>query len=61
MTRAEALAAVRRLATGLPAEEDVDAIVARFMERVAASEDGELLRDVLTELGAKALLEARYQ
>lgn len=55
MTRPEALDAVRRLAHWLPPG-DVEATVARLMERVASTEDAELLRDALTEMGARALL-----
>lgn len=56
MTRDQALKAVQRLAIGLPAEADVDATVARLMERISATEDAELLRDALAEAGARALL-----
>ncbi len=54
MTRAGALATVRRLALGL----DPDlAGVSRLLERIAASEDAEALRDALVDLGAMALLD----
>jgi hypothetical protein len=59
MTRQEALATVRRLAIGLPAEGGVDSAVARLMERISSTEDAELLRDALTEAGARALLRDR--
>ena len=55
MTRPEALALLRRLAVGLVPDQ---AGCARLLERVAASEDAEALRDALTEEGARAVLEA---
>ena len=56
MTRADALELVARLALGLPA--DIDG-VRRLLERVAQRDDAELLRDVLTEQGARSVLEER--
>jgi hypothetical protein len=54
MTRASALATLRTLAIGLPA--DVEG-VRRFLERISARDDAELLRDLLVEEGARALLD----
>ena len=52
-SRAEALAVLERMAGGLEAD---DAGVARLLERASQQEAPELLRDVLVELGALALL-----
>ncbi len=54
MTRTEALDAVRRLAVGLAPDL---AGCSRLLERVSNHDDAEALRDVLTEAGARALLE----
>jgi hypothetical protein len=56
LTREAALLELRRLLIGLPADL---AGCARLMERISASDHAELLRDVLVELGARALLEDR--
>ena len=56
MTRDEALQEIHRLMLGLPAHEDIDGMVSRLMERIAAHADPELLRDVLVEVGARSLL-----
>ena len=54
MTRGDARVALRRLAHGL----DPDlAGRARLLERIAGSDDAELLRDALVELGARELLD----
>ena len=53
MTRSEALGILARLAGGLAADA---AGVARLLERVSEQEDPEMLRDVLVEVGAAALL-----
>lgn len=55
MTRADALSTLRRMAHGLAADL---AGCARLLERVAADEEAEALRDALVELGAHELLEA---
>jgi hypothetical protein len=55
MTQPEARAQLRRLAVGLATDL---AGCSRLLERVAASEDAEALRDALIEEGARALLEA---
>jgi hypothetical protein len=55
MTRSEALAAVRRLASGLAADQ---AGILRLLERVSLDEDAEALRDALVELGAAVVLDA---
>jgi hypothetical protein len=54
MTRSEALTLFRSLALGLAP--DLGG-VARLMERISSRDEAELLRDVLVELGARALLE----
>ena len=54
MTRQTTLAELRRLAAGLP---PTDAAVRRLLERIAGSDEPERLRALLTELGAKALLD----
>ena len=56
MTREEALELVGRLVVGLPADE---AGVRRLLERISVADEAEALRDVLTEHGARAMLEAR--
>jgi len=53
VTREKASAALRDLAAGLPAD---GAGEARFLERVAAHADAELLRALLVEAGARAML-----
>ncbi len=52
--RPETLAELRRLAVGLLRD---DTSVRRLLERVAAAEEPERLRALLTELGAKSLLD----
>ena len=54
MTHHEAEAALRRLAVGLEANGPG---CSRLLERVAAHEEAEVLRDWLTEEGARALLD----
>ena len=54
MTRLEALALLRTLAHGLAPDL---AGCSRLLERVAADEEAEALRDALTELGSRALLD----
>ena len=54
MTREQALEELRRLAGGLAPD---DACCQRLLERIAASDDPEMLRAVLMERGARALLE----
>ena len=49
MTRVEALAALRQLCHGLASDL---AGCARLLERIAATDDAEALRDALVELGA---------
>ncbi len=58
MTRSEALDAVRKLAAGLTPDL---AGCARLLARVANHDDAEALRDVLTEAGARALLEGSVE
>jgi hypothetical protein len=58
VTRPEALVLLRSLTLGL----DPDlAGVARLMERISARDEAELLRDALTELGARALLDGTHE
>ncbi len=54
MMRAQALEELHRLATGLPCD---GAGCGRLLERISQSDDPEMLRAVLTELGAAALLD----
>ena len=54
-TRRQTLEELRRLAAGLS---PTDAAVVRLLERIAAAEEPERLRALLTELGARALLES---
>lgn len=54
MSRAEALAAVRRLTLGL--EPDL-AGTHRLLERIASHPDAEILRDALLDLGARSILD----
>ena len=54
VTRAQALEELHRLATGLPCDA---AGYGRLLERISQSDDPEMLRAVLTELGAAALLD----
>ena len=56
MTRDQALALLRSLSHGLGP--DLEG-TRRLLERVSVHADAETLRDALTELGAKALLEER--
>jgi hypothetical protein len=56
MTRQEALSAVAQRAAGLDAD---DAGVRRLLERISQADQAEALRAALTELGARAVLEAR--
>ena len=58
MTRAEAVAIVRRLAAGL---DPTDTGVRRLLERISVRDDAEALRDALTEAGAAAVLETALQ
>ena len=55
MTREDAGRELRRLAGGL--QPDI-AGCARLLERISSSDHAEALRDALTELGARALLES---
>jgi hypothetical protein len=58
LTREEALAELRRLAVGL----DPDlAGVRRLMERVAGSDEAEVLRSLLVEVGAERLLDENWR
>lgn len=57
MTRAAASEALRVLAAGL---EPGDAGVRVFLERIAAHDDGQALRDGLVEIGAAAVLGAPW-
>ena len=57
MTHAEALATLRRLAGGLPADL---AGCARLLERVANHDEAELLRDALVELGVHVVLDGGH-
>ncbi len=54
MTRAEAVDTLRRLSAGLPPD---DPGVRRLLERISSSDEPELLRDLLVEAGAHAVLE----
>ncbi len=54
MTRPEAVATLHRLAVGLAPDL---AGCGRLLERISQADDPEMLRDVLTELGARALLD----
>jgi hypothetical protein len=54
LTREEALAAILKLAHSLDGDEDAQA--SRLLERIAGSDEPELLRQALAEVGAKALL-----
>lgn len=54
MTREQALAALRRLSLGLAP--DLDG-VRRLLERISVHDQAELLRDLLIERGAEALLD----
>jgi hypothetical protein len=59
MTRADALATLGRLAHGLDADH---AGCSRLLERIAGQGDeAELLRDLLVEQGARALLDREPQ
>lgn len=55
MTRTEALALVARLAHGLSPDM---AGVARLLERISEHDEAEMLRAVLTERGAEALIDS---
>jgi len=54
MTRGEALAVLRRLSAGL--HPDLEG-VRRLLERASVHAEAEVLRDALTEEGARALLD----
>ena len=54
MTRGQTLAELRHLASGLPPD---DASLRRLLERIAAEDEPERLRALLTELGARWLLD----
>jgi hypothetical protein len=55
MTHSEAMAAIRRLASGL--QPDI-AGCARLMERLSVHAESECLRDALIVVGRRALLES---
>jgi hypothetical protein len=57
VTREEAVATLRRLSSGLEADM---AGMRRLLERISSSDEPEMLRDVLVEAGARALLDGRH-